>query len=236
MMRLTKQVKKLLAFRNRLKRREKIVILAGLLVAAGIFSYYIFDRYRAMNTVMIDRIRTRAVYLTKQFGRIAEKSQVQVRLEAARAELQKLEGGLLPGGKPPVAAAELQRSLKEMAMAAGVDIRSERPMSPVEMNVYLGIPVEISFIASTAKLKEMLFKIETSPLILAVTDMKVSVTNAMNPTDVHAFLVVRGLITKEPGTEVHAGKSDKEAVKEEDMETFRREQDKNPFAVDRRRR
>jgi len=69
-------------------------------------------------------------------------------------------------------------------------------LGPVENGLYLGVPVEIGFSASTAKLKDMLYRIKTSPLLLTVTKMKVRVTNIKNPVDVYATVVVKGFIKK----------------------------------------
>jgi hypothetical protein len=62
--------------------------------------------------------------------------------------------------------------------------------------LYLGIPVEIGFNASTEKLKKMLYKIMTSETILTVTEMKILVKNIRNPVDVSATLIVNGFMKK----------------------------------------
>jgi Tfp pilus assembly protein PilO len=229
------RIRRIFALGSRLKRREKIVIMAGLVVAASILFYYFFERYQVANATLVESIRLRQTYLEKQVGRISEKSGIEGQLEEARAELAKFEERLLPGSKPPVAAAELQKTLKEMAASLTVEIRSERPLPPVEMNMYLGIPVEISFVSSTAKLRDLLFKIENSPLLLTVSDMKINVTNMANPTDIYAFLVVRGMIKKEQGTEIQPRRSANEPPESKDIEAWAKEQDKNLGVTGRRR-
>ena len=228
-------MRRLFVLGSRLKRREKLVIFAGLLVAAGILCYYFFERYQTANAAMIESLRLRQAYLGKQVGRISEKSRIDGQLEAAKAEVAKFEERLLPGNKPPVAAAELQKTLKEMAASLAIEIRSERPLPPIEMNMYLGIPVEISFVSSTARLRDMLFKIETSPLLLTVTDMKTNVTNIANPTDVYAFLVVRGMIKKEQETGLQPQRNVKESSEKRDTEVWAKEQEKNLGVPGRRR-
>lgn len=235
MEKIANRIRQLIGLSARLKRREKAALIGGFLIVAGVLSFYLFQWYQAANMATVESLRTREVYLSKQFDKISRKGDIQKQLQDAREELQKLENRLLPGEKPPVAAAELQKILKDIAGSLGLDIRSERPMATVDMGAYLGVPVEVSFVCPTAKLKDMLSGIETSPLLLTVTDMKVSVANIMNPNEVYTFLVVRGLIRKEAGLEAQTSMRGREDLSDLDIEAWQKEQDKNPRAQGRRR-
>jgi hypothetical protein len=113
-----------------------------------------------------------------------------------RQEIQKQEKAFLRGSKPPVAAAVLQRFLKEKAASLDIEVKLERTLSPVDSEVYLGIPVEIGFNASTEKLKELLYKVRASQYLLTVSELKIRVTNVSNPVDVYVTVVVTGFIKK----------------------------------------
>lgn len=203
-------------FKFRLQRREKKAILIGGSIIAIILSYFLFTWYSNIKTSTGEHAETKRVYLLKQLNRISEKEDIAKRLEATKNELKELDNGLLKGDKPPVAAAELQRILKEMAIASRADIKSERAMSPVDMEMYSGIPVEIGFTATTAKLKEMLLRIETSPLLLTIPEMKVRVTNINNPLEVYVTMTVRGLIKK--GVREQGSGTDKSKTKNKTQE------------------
>lgn len=200
-------------FNLRLQQREKRVLLAGGLLAALIISYYLFTWYSNMKTSTSEYTETKRTYLSKQLNKIAEKETTAKKLEATKTELKEIENGFLKGDKPPLAAAELQRLLKEMAASAGIDTRSERALNAVDMEMYSGIPVEIGFTATTARLKDMLLKIETSQFLLTIPEMKVRVANINNPTEMYITLTVRGLIKKgagEQGSGISKDKSKEE--------------------------
>ena len=96
-----------------------------------------------------------------------------------------------------MAAAELQKLLKEIAMSLNVEIKSERISTPIDMGPYLGIPVEIGFTAPTAKLKDMILRIETSPMLLTISALDVRVMNFKNPAEVYAVMTVKGFLRKQ---------------------------------------
>ncbi len=181
----------------RLKRREKVTVLAGGLLALAIISFHLFTLYGDFRASVRERIEAKEIYHQRQMMKISEKVTIEKRLASSEDELKKLKGGLLSGDKPPVAAAELQKLLKDMASSLALDIKSERALSPLDMGNYLGIPVEIGFSTSTAKLKDLLVKIETSPFLLTVSQIDVSVRNVKNSGEVYAALTVRGFIEKE---------------------------------------
>lgn len=181
----------------RLKRREKIFLIAGGALALLIASYYVFQWYEGVNASVKDRYEAKAMHLKKQLEKIADKDVIRARLDKAKEELNGLEKGLLSGDKPPVAAAELQKLLKETAMSLNVEIKSERISTPVDAGLYLEIPVEIGFIAPTAKLRDMILRIETAPTLLSVSTLDIRVMNFKNPTEVYAVMTVKGFLRKQ---------------------------------------
>ncbi len=181
---------------RQLSTREKKVTLIGGVLAFIIISYYLFTWYSDIKAYTKGHLEAKRLNLERQLNKISEREDIQERLETINVELKSLEKGLLSGDKPPVAAAELQRLLKEMALSSGIDIKSERAMGPVDMGLYLRIPVEIGFTASTAKLKDMLYRIKTSSLLFTMSRIKVRVTNIRNPSDAYTTLIVSGFIKK----------------------------------------
>ena len=180
----------------KISQREKKFLLIGMIVVFLIIMYRGVLWYRDFRFSAAEHIETKQITLQKQSTKISEEVEIGNNLKAVSAELKNLEKGLLKGDKPPVAAAEVQRILKNIAESLTINIKSERALNPVENGSYIGIPVEIGFTASTAKLKDMLYKIKTSPLILTVTTVKIRVTNMRNPSDVYTTLIVKGLIKK----------------------------------------
>lgn len=186
-----------LRLKLKLRKREKVILAVGGAVALLIISYHLFQRYEDFNASAQNRSEAKALYLKKQVEKITEKDNIKAKLENAKKELTELERGLLSGDKPSVAAAELQKLLKEIAMSLNVEIKSERISTPIDMGPYLGIPVEIGFTAPTAKLKDMILRIETSPMLLTISALDVRVMNFKNPAEVYAVMTVKGFLRKQ---------------------------------------
>ena len=180
----------------KLKQREKKVLLLGGIIVILILVYYFTAWYKDKSASLGDYVDARRMKLEIQLTEISQKADIQKEFEVVGADLMELEKGLLSGSKPPLAAAEIQRTLKNIVSTVDVYINLERILesAPTENDLYLGIPVEIGFAASTAKLKDILYRIKTSPLQLTVSEIKILVRNTDNPMDVNATLTVKGFM------------------------------------------
>lgn len=180
----------------KLKQREKKVLLLGGIIVILILVYYFTAWYKDKSASLGDYVDAKRMKLEIQLTEISRKADIQKEFEVVGADLKELEKGLLSGSKPPLAAAEIQRILKDIVSTVDVNINLVRTLDsvPTENDLYLGIPVEIGFAASTAKLKDILYRIKTSPLQLTVSEIKVLVRNTDNPVDVNATLTVKGFM------------------------------------------
>ena len=172
---------------------KKFLIIGGVAILLIILfnGFSAFTEFRKSVTEISDAKR---FVLEKQLQKLSEKDEIIARAKVVRQEIEKQEKAILRGSKPPVAAAVLQRFLKEKASSLNIEVKQERTLNPVEAGVYLGIPVEIGFSASTEKLKEILYKFRTAPFLLTGSELKVRVTNLSDPKDVYATVVVTGFI------------------------------------------
>ena len=176
--------------------REMRFILAGGAAVLLIILFHSFSLYSDFRANVLELADAKRFVLEKQLQKLSEKDVIEARIAAVRQEIQKQEKVFLRGSKPPVAAAVLQRFLKEKASSLNIEVKLERTLSPVDSDVYLGIPVEIGFTASTEKLKELLYKFRAAPYLLTVSELKIRVTNVSNPRDVYVTVVVTGFIKK----------------------------------------
>jgi len=180
----------------KISQREKKFLLMGGVVIALILIYQFVTWYIDISAFTKESVEAKRITLEAQLRKISDKDNVKKRLDIVSKDLKRLENRLLSSNKPPVAAAEIQRALKKIASSLEIDIKVERALSPPEKDnrLYLEIPVEIGFVASTAKLKDMLYKIKTSKLLLTISEMKIRVTNISNPVDIYTTLIVKGFI------------------------------------------
>lgn len=189
----------------KINEREKRFLIAGGIIIVLILVFYVFTWYSDTKKGIQEYSDARRFVLQKQLNRLSEKEYIEKKHAAVMQELTGQERMLLQGNTPPVAAAALQKFLKDTASSLNIDVKLERTMDLVEGTHYLGIPVEIGFTASTREVKDLLLRLRKSPFLLAVAELKVRVTNISNPEDIYTTLVVTGFI-KKPGA---AGQDEK---------------------------
>ena len=192
------------------EREKKFLIIGGIAVLLVIF-YNLFSWYGDVKGNVQEVSDMKWFILNKQLNKLSQKNVIEKRAEAIVRELAIQEKAFLSGNKTPVAAAALQKFLKDSASSLKIDVKLERTLSPVESEFYLGIPVEIGFTASTGKLKDLLYRINKSPLLLTISEMKIKVTNIRNPVDTYTTLIVTGFI-KKPETKEQDEKKVKNAA------------------------
>jgi hypothetical protein len=135
---------------------------------------------------------------------------------ALRAEAEQLtnaiaayEESLLPGATPPLAAADLQTRLKQLADRAGLKIRSEKILAHVAGDAYLEIPVQIVATGDIRNIKDFLVSLEASPVFIGVKEVSLGVTKrqarvmearpAADPHDLQASMTLVGLLRADRG-------------------------------------
>lgn len=180
----------------KVNERERRFLTYGGIVVLLIIVFYLLSWYTDKKNDVKEISYSKNFMIEKQMAKIARKDSVERRALAIKKEIEMQERALLKGDKPPVAAASLQRALKEMASSLNIDVKLERTMNPVDVEIYQGIPVEIGFKATTGELKSLLVKIRKSSYLLMVSEMKVRVTNVSDPVDIYSTLVVTGFIKK----------------------------------------
>jgi Tfp pilus assembly protein PilO len=178
-----------------MSRRERILIgggvLAGLVVLGWAFVVQpISDRYR----VSAELVPVREQVLARRLELVARKATITRDLEATNGQLQALADRFLPASTPAVAASELQKLAKEIAVKASTEIRSERILPPVERGELVEIPIEIAVSAEVRQLVDVLARLEQAPKLLTVQDLKIRVVNISQPKDLLATITLSGFI------------------------------------------
>jgi len=175
--------------------RERILIAIGVLAALVVVGWTfvvqpIRDRYQsaAELTPVREQVLTRRVELLLRKAAIARE------LDTTNAQLQVAGNRLLSTATPAVAASELQKLTKEMAVQASTEIRSERILPPVERGELVEIPVEIAVSCEIRQLVDLLSRMEQTPKMLTVQDLKVRVVNVTQPKELLATMTISGFI------------------------------------------
>jgi Tfp pilus assembly protein PilO len=178
-----------------MSRREQILIgvatVAVLVVVGWVFGVQpIRDRYHTA----ADLVPAREQVLARRLELVGRRSAIERDLEATNAQLQALADRFLPAATPAVAASELQKLAKEIAVKASTEIRSERILPPVERGELVEIPVEIAVSADVRQLVDVLARLEQAPKLLTVHDLKIRVVNISQPKELLTTITLSGFI------------------------------------------
>jgi hypothetical protein len=177
------------------EREKKFLVIGGIAVIL-IVIFQLFNWYSVTKERLKDYSGDKYYILQKQLDKISEKDSIENQEKMIIAEIERLETSLLTGNTPPVAAAALQKFLKDTASSANIDVKLERTLNPVVLDTYLGIPVEIGFSTKTRNLENVLVRLRKSPFLLSVSEIKIRVTNISKPEEIYTTLVVTGFIKK----------------------------------------
>ncbi|KPK02113.1 MAG: hypothetical protein AMK71_03385 [Nitrospira bacterium SG8_35_4] len=177
------------------ERERKFIVLGGIAVFL-IIVYHVYGLYSDFKIQAEEYSGTRVLMLEKQLAKLTDRESLEKRADEIKKEVAGYEMLFLRGNKPPVAAAELQQTIKDIASSLSIEIRLERALNPVDEDFFMSVPVEIGFTSSTARLKSLLERLRATPFLINITEMQVRVLNVSKPEDINVTLVVSGYIKK----------------------------------------
>ncbi len=128
---------------------------------------------------------------------VKERGLLEAKITSLNKSLQRAEAGLLTGQTAALAAVDIQNVLNEIALASGVEIRSVQILKSQKQDAdpYVGIPVQFTVYATIRQLKDILYRIETSPkFLLTVERIGISVFGASAPGQIRCDITVSGIM------------------------------------------
>jgi hypothetical protein len=169
-------------------------MLAGVLVIVVVGYLYVVEPLVDTHAATRELVVGRRSLLVRQQRLVARSEAYERELGGLRAEIGLRRARLLAGDKAPVAASEIQKLVKSTAQEAGIEIRSERMLAPVDRGGYAEVPVEVTLSGPVRGLTRFLHRLEEAPLLLAVTDLKVRVPAIGATRELSATLALSGFI------------------------------------------
>jgi type II secretory pathway component PulM len=178
-----------------LKQREKklLAVLAAVMVIF-VLVVYVVDPFLARQEEIRQELTTKLHLLQKNREKVTQIGWLENQIVELKEFIKISDGQMLPGKKPSLAAAELQKLLKNIARSSNVNIRQEKIIPSIDLGQYEQIPVQVTFVSNATALKEILYRIEHHSRLLLIPVMKVKVTSAKSPKETETTLVVAGLI------------------------------------------
>jgi hypothetical protein len=181
-------------------RERRLLIVAGLIGIGVAGHVYVVEPLIEAHAATRELTVARRGLLARQ-ERLVTRSEANGReLGTLRTDIARRRGRLLAGDKAPVAASELQKLVKTTAQEAGIEVRSERILSPVDRGGYAEIPVEVTLSGPIRGLTAFLHRLEEAPILLALTDLKVRAPATGAMRDLSATIALSGFIPALPGS------------------------------------
>jgi hypothetical protein len=178
-----------------MSRRERVLIGVGVLAGLLVLGWeFVVQPLRQRYVSAADLVPVREQVLARRLELVARKATIARDLEQTNGQLQAVADRFLPAATPAVAASELQKFAKEIAVKASTEIRSERILPPVERGELVEIPVEIAVSADIRQLVTVLTSLEQAPKLLTVQDLRIRVVNITQPKELLATITLSGFI------------------------------------------
>ena len=175
-------------------RERRLLILAGL-IAIGVAGYvYVVEPLVEAHAATRELVVARRGLLARQERLVARSEAYGKELAELRAEIDRRRQRLLAGDKAPVAASELQKLVKTTAQEAGIEVRSERILAPVDRGGYAEVPVEMTLTGPIRGLISFLHRLEEAPILVAMTDLKVRAPATGASRDLSTTISLSGFI------------------------------------------
>ncbi len=181
-------------------RERRLIGLAAAVVALTAGWIFVIEPLRARNRELAELIPAREQVLAKRGDLIARSPVLKRDLEETTRRMEQIQAHLLTEAAPPVAASELVKIVKDAAVQAGFDVRSERILAPAARGELLEIPVEITVSGGIRELVSLLLQLEEVGKLLSLQDLKLRVLNVNQPKGLLTTLTVSGYILAKPPT------------------------------------
>ena len=178
-----------------INKRERRLIGLAVLVGAALFAYfYLVEPLSDWRRSASELIPSREAQLERRRLIVGQRAQLTAEMEKVDQRLQAKAPRWLQGPTPPLAASELQTMVKDVALKAGVEVRSERILPLVDRSGLQEVPVEITVAGGLRETVRLLYDLEHTSKILTVQDVKVRVVAVGQPRDLLTTFNVSGYL------------------------------------------
>ncbi|MEI6153093.1 MAG: type II secretion system protein GspM [Deltaproteobacteria bacterium] len=178
------------------KSRILIIALPFTIILLGLVIYeYGFLAIQAEQTATKDIYALKAKTLEKYLTLIAQKPQLEKRLDALK-EIKKADDVKITEGQTvPLAAAALQNAIKGIISSRGGTISSERVEKPEDLGKFKIVSVTIdTAMPDTRSLSDALYAIETQTPFFVIKELDARIKNYREPRELQVKLKVSAIV------------------------------------------
>ena len=158
---------------QRLSTRERFLAgLAGGFLLLVVIRLGVIDPFLAYSARLEENITREADRVEQMRGRQATGPQIAKRVEGLRQNYATLEGRLVPGGSPSLAAAQLQERLQSLAGQSGLELVTTQVMKEEALGEFRKAIVQVTLRGELPALANFLTGIEYGDWLLSVSTLE----------------------------------------------------------------
>ena len=173
-------------------RERRFLMAAGAALVAFLAIKYVVIPAVSKQVQVRNEYREKLRALERHQLVVEGKRRYEKKFADAEQFFTQLQRRLLPGEKLTLAAADLQTMLHKMAGESGVTIVSESIHSPKKVEGFTQVSVELSLNSDLKKLRDFLYKIESSGKLLTVPKLTLNATYPRPGAELQVTVVVSG--------------------------------------------
>lgn len=180
------------------KRERRLIGLAVFVGLVLLGYFYVVEPLQDWRRSTAEIIPAREAVLERRRLIVSQRPTLTAEMEKVTQRLETKTPRWLQGPTPPLAASELQTLVKDLAVKAGAEVRSERILPLVDRAGLQEVPIEITVASGLREAVRLLHDLEHTSKILTVQDVKVRVVAVGQPRDLLTTFTVSGYLL--PGT------------------------------------
>lgn len=178
--------------------RERKFILVGSLVVIAVLAVYAITKLIPDGDDISMQVELKKKMLMRYRETLNGESTYKTRIEQYRRQLEQQMNRLLPGSNSNLAAAELQRIVKEFADQSGVEItqRNPRPEEKVQnMESIVKVSVRIETSCTPDKLVQFLTAIQNYEKLLVIDEFLISSYRVSRRYEIRPNMTISGFVS-----------------------------------------
>src|ERR1700687_1295827 len=178
-----------------LSSRERALIAWGIAATLGVGGYlYVVEPLIGWQRELREVVPAREATLERRRVLVAQRDRARARRGGATRQFAEEPSRLLPGPTAPLAASALQKLVKDLAVGANVDVRSQRVLPPADLAGLQEVPIELTVSGRIRDTVALLQRLDRAPKLLTIKDLKIRVNGAGPSPRLLSTLTVAGYL------------------------------------------
>ena len=173
-------MQRIIQFWQRLAQRERI--LAGVAIAflgLNILNYGVVQPYRAITNSLEESIEQESQQIAKMIRVRDRQADVDQQTARLRQRLQQMQGRLIPGDTPALAASRLQEHLRTLASSSGLEVLTTVPLRDEAIGEFRQTTLQMTLRGEMPAIAQFVADVEYGKWLLAVSSFEVRGTYSL---------------------------------------------------------